>query len=346
MTDRDCFSLRGPVKLCELRRVASSRACGPDACKTEERIDWMTVEFRQDGLLIRLHQKEPDNEWTSFYEYDGNSDRLTVERVKRTGHVTVARQLEYDSAGRLVRVIVPDKNGEEYVAETYDYDADGRRHKVQTIEPLVPAANCGIFFGVEGSNLGFGMPGVATITCNYDERGRPAEHLGHDSGGELLSRIDLVYDERGNLIEESSSYQKFPPEITAQCNAEQLETMRRLFTFSRRHRYDDLNRRVETSSNVPSADQDSTTFAYNDHGDVILEISESSHSEYELPENGALITKPDSTRARRLETRFRYQYDTHGNWIEKIVSTADGHVWSTEHRTIHYFDAEGASWPD
>jgi hypothetical protein len=342
MTDRDRCSLRGAVKFCELHRVTWSGACGPDACETKERIDGTTAEFRRDGLFIRLHHKDPPPhpESTSFYEYDRNTGQLTVERFDQGGQVTIARRLEYDSTGRLFRVMVPGKNGER-VAETYTYDPDGRKHKVVHVELHLPIANCGTFIGVEGTDLGFGTPGVATITCNYDERGRPAEHLCHDSGGELLTRIDLLYDDRGNLIEETCSHLKLPAEITAQCNAEQLETMRGLFTFGRRHRYDDQNRRVETSSIGRSDDRDRATFAYNDHGDVVLEISESSHSEYDVGENGALITKPDSTRTRRWETQSRYQYDAHGNWIEKIVSSADGHVWSTEHRTIQYF--EGAT---
>src|SRR5438552_2990614 len=83
-------------------------------------------------------------------------------------------------------------------------------------------------------------------------------------------------------------------------------------------------------SNIFSKDIDLTTFAYNGHGDVITNISESSHTEYAFGEEGTLTPKPDSTRSHRSGTQFRYQYDPHGNWIEKIAETPGGPIWSLE----------------
>ena len=37
------------------------------------------------------------------------------------------------------------------------------------------------------------------------------------------------------------------------------------------------------------------------------------------------------------EPGFRYQYDSQGNWIEKIVENPGGPIWSMERRTIGYF---------
>jgi YD repeat-containing protein len=126
--------------------------------------------------------------------------------------------------------------------------------------------------------------------------------------------------------------------MAARLSGEQLEAFRMIFNIRRRHRYDEQSRRIETSSEMAPNDLDRKTFAYNDHGDVISEISESSHAEYDLGEGGELTTKPDSTRSHRSETQFRYQYDPHGNWIEKIVETPGGPIWSIERRTISYFD--------
>ena len=84
----------------------------------------------------------------------------------------------------------------------------------------------------------------------YDEHGRPIEHLFHDSGGELITRIDFRHDEHGNLIEEVCGQQKLPPEMIVDISPEQLEAIRMLFTFRRHHRYDEQDRRIETSSNI------------------------------------------------------------------------------------------------
>src|SRR5262249_36272891 len=158
-----------------------------------------------------------------------------------------------------------------------------------------------------------------SITSVYDERDRPTEHLFRDSGENLVTHVELRYDERGNLVEEVCAQQKLPPEMIVAFSPEQLEAVRMLFTFRRHHRYDEQNRRIQTSSNMAPNDFERQTFAYNEHGDVISEISESSHSEYDFGEHGGLTPKPDSTRSNRSEAQFRYQYDSFGNWIEKIV---------------------------
>src|SRR5207249_3043185 len=187
------------------------------------------------------------------------------------------------------------------------------------------------------TDAAYGAPGATSITSIYDEHSRPIEHLFHDSTGELVTRIDLRYDERGNLVEEVCTHQKIPADIVAHITPEQLQAVQMMFTFRRRHCYDEQDRRIETSSYMVPNDLDRETCAYNDYGDVISQISESSHTEYTIGEEGGPTPKPDSTRSHRSQTQFRYQYDSHGNWIEKIVETPGGPIWSIERRTISYF---------
>jgi YD repeat-containing protein len=232
-----------------------------------------------------------------------------------------------------------DKDGRQRVAETYSYDADGRKRKITHIDPELSSGGCRMMFGVDGTDAAYDSPGAMSITSVYDEHGRPFEHLFHDSVGELITRVDLSFDERGNLVEEvSSSSHKLPPEMLAQLSPEQVEAARTLFTFRRHHRYDLQDRRIETSLNMAPNNVDLETFMYNNHGDVIRTISESSHTECEFGEEGTLSPKPESTRAHRSETQLRYQYDSHGNWTEKITETPDGPIWSLERRTLSYFE--------
>ena len=146
---------------------------------------------------------------------------------------------------------------------------------------------------MDGTDAAYGAPGATSITSIYDEHGRPVEHLFHDSGGELVTRIDFRYDERGNLVEEICTQQKLPSEMVAQFNPEQLEAVRMMFIFHQRHRYDERDRRIETSSQMAPNELDQQTFAYNDHGDVISQVSESSHTEYSFGEEGGLTAKLD-----------------------------------------------------
>src|SRR5262245_50299213 len=165
-------------------------------------------------------------------------------------------------------------------------------------------------FGVDGTDVSYAAPGATSITSAYAAGGRPIEHLFHDSGGSLVARVELRYDERGNLVEEVYRQQKLelPPEMMVQFSPKQLEAVRMLFTVREHHRYDEQNRRIETSSNRAPKDFDRETFAYNGTGDVISRISESSHSEYDFGEGGGLTPKPDSTRSNRSEAQIRYQY--------------------------------------
>src|SRR5262245_53954594 len=132
MSDRDQFGLRGPVKGCELHRTWFSRGCGPDACETEERSDMTIVEFRLDGSLERRWYKNPPphlSEWTTTYVYN-DRNQLSIERTEQGGTITNIRAFEYDSVGRLCRVVIHNNEGEPRVAETYSYEAGGRKKTV------------------------------------------------------------------------------------------------------------------------------------------------------------------------------------------------------------------------
>jgi hypothetical protein len=329
------FGLRGSVKVCETHRTWYSSGCGPDKCEREERNDITIVEFRPDGSLQRQWGKNPapnSSEWTNCFEY-GNDDQLLTVRFEQGGSAGTVKSYEYDSAARISRVIMFDKEGNERIAETYSYEADGTKKKIVHIDPKLPYFT---MFGVDGTDGAYSAPGATTITSIYDKRGRAIEHLFHKNSGDLVTRVDLRYDERGNLVEEVCT-QQVPGEMAAQASPQQLETLQRMFTFGRRHRYDEQDRRIETSSNMAPNDFERETFAYNDHGDAIRTVSESSHAEYDFGEEGELTPKPDSIRSNRSETQFRYQYDPHGNWVEKIVEAGGGPIWSVERRTIRYF---------
>jgi YD repeat-containing protein len=344
MSDRDRYGLRGSIKRCELHRTWYSRGCGPETCETEERSDVSVVEFRRDGFVQRRWYKNPapnSTEWTNLYDYN-DANQLTAVRIEQGGTIRIQQTFEYDSRGRLSHIIVHDEDGGQRIGETYSYDDAGTKKKITHIEPQLSSGSCGTdscgtMFGVEGSDVAYGAPGATNITSIYDERGRPTEHRFRDSGGNLVTRVDCRYDERGNLLEEVCSQQKLPPEMIVAMSPEQLEAVRMLFTSRQHHQYDEQNQRIETSSYMGPKDFDRETFAYNEHGDVISQISESSHSEYDFGEDGILTPKPDSTRSNRSEAQFRYQYDSLGNWIEKIVENPGGPIWSIERRTISYF---------
>jgi hypothetical protein len=142
------------------------------------------AEFRPDGSLERRRYKNPgphSAEWTEFFEYN-DRNQLTIQRTEQAGTITIKSLYQYESAGRISQIIVRDKDGQQRVAETNSYSADGRKRKIVHIDPELPFGDCGTMFGVDGTDAAYGSPGATSITSIYDERDRAIGHLFHDSG--------------------------------------------------------------------------------------------------------------------------------------------------------------------
>jgi hypothetical protein len=351
MTIRDRWDLRGPVHSCRLERTWFSRRCGAEACATEEHADTSIVELRPDGSLARQWHRNPDgSEWTATFQYDQTGRLLNVQTENSSGLVSV-QIYEYDTSGRLARLIARDKEGGERVAETYAYDLAGRKKKTLYVDLATPRPDTHTLWGVEGSDSCYSAPGAATLTTVYDEREHPTELLFHDVQGRLLSRVEFRYDEGGHLVEEAQwrAGETLPPELLAKLNAEQLETVRTLFgaaePIRQLHRYDEQGRRSETRSQLGPLGKHRKTMAYNDHGDQSEEVSEDETRQYGIDEQGRLAERSTKESVRRAEARFRYKYDTHGNWVEKVIEGRGGvdqefTVSSMERRLLAYYGEE------
>jgi YD repeat-containing protein len=343
MTDRERWQLRGPVRSCRLERRWYSRRCGAGTCDTEERGDATTLHFRPDGNLSRRSHHNPDgSEWASTYDYDDNG-RLTHWRAEAADGV--ARFYEYDNAGRLVRVF--DRNGDgDRTVETYEYDGSGRKSK--TLHADVAAQRSNMHYGVEGTDSAYSAPGAASVTTIYNHRDQPAQLLFRDPAGRELSRVEFRYDDAGQLIEEAqtSSEEVLPREMLASLNPAQLQAVRGLFGLGgdstrRTHGYDEHGRRVETRSNIGLLGRDRKTVTYNEHGDPLVQVFEHEEREYGMDEEGRIADSPTRTNVSRSETRLRYDYDGHGNWISKTVEGRPGSegefsLSALERRTIVY----------
>jgi hypothetical protein len=81
----------------------------------------------------------------------------------------------------------------------------------------------------------------------------------------------------------------------------------------------------------------------NNYGDQTSEIDEDEHREYGISDTGELSENPTKESRTLSEVRFQYRYDSHGNWIEKIVESRAGdnedfRSSSTERRLLTYRD--------
>jgi YD repeat-containing protein len=348
MTDRERWQLCGAVRSCRLERRWYSRRCGADTCDTEERGDATTVDFRPDGNLVRESHHNPDgSEWTSAYEYDDRG-RLTQRRTETTGGVAKLRFYEYDNSGRLLRVFARNGDGDRTV-ETYEYDPSGRKSKTLHVDAAAQRSDTHYAFGVEGTDAAYSAPGAASLTTTYNHRDQPAQLLFRDLAGRELSRVEFRYDDAGQLMEEAQTRSEdvLPPEMLASLNPAQLQTLRGLFgaggeSIRRTHAYDEQGRRVETRSNIGTLGFDRKTVTYNKHGDPIVEVYEHEERDCAIDEEGRITGSPTRENVSRSEARFRYDYDSQGNWVSKTVEGRPGSedeffLSAVERRTITYF---------
>jgi hypothetical protein len=343
----DRWGLRGPVHTCQLQRTWFSRRCGANACETEERSDSTVLEFHEDGSLAQRSHRNPDgSEWTTTHEYCAG--RLIAVRTENGAAFVSLHIYDYDVAGRLVRVIARSANGGDHTAESYEYDADGRKKKTFYIDVANQRPDTQYAWGVEGTDSCYSAPGATTLTTLYNLRDQPTALLFHDATGRLLSRVEFSYGADANLIQEAqtNSADILPQEVLTIVNPAQLETVRAMLgaagePIRRIHRYDGSGRRVETRSRMGLLGGDIKAVAYNEHGDQIAEVSEHEERDYGMDDEGRLSDAPARENISRSETRFYYDYDAHCNWVMKTAEVRSGTeqeftLSGVERRTIGY----------
>ena len=171
-----------------------------------------------------------------------------------------------------------------------------------------------------------------------------------------MSRLNTAYEAKGRVTELSYVIEDvglmLSPETRERAAAEPgaAEELARPTVMVRlSYGYDDQNRVAEKHDHTGFARETVTKITYNDHGDKMEEISTAT-GHLNPPENeegGGGSASSDAQRPRPLpdehnELHFDYQYDSFGNWTERIVSSpADGDkpatTWSVTHRTITYY---------
>lgn len=310
-----------------------------------------SLEFREDGALVRQWHQNPDgSEWTSNYKYNDEGQRTALRTENSAGHLAL-QLYNYDAAGRLVQVIARPHDGVDQIVESYEFDPVGRKKKTLYIDVASQRPNTHFGCGVEGTDSIYSAQGTATVTTLYNESGKPTELIFCNGTDQPLSRIEFSYDHDGNLIEEAQTNvaEMLPPEVLKSLSTAQLETMHALMgapgkPIRRVHRYDEQGRRIETRGGMGPLGWDKKTVTYNHHGDQIEEISEHEHRTYGIDGDGQLTDDTAGKSVSRSEARFRYEYDEYGNWLMKTIESRSDveqefTVCSIERRTIDYFDS-------
>jgi hypothetical protein len=287
------------------------------------------VAFRQDGKISesRYHNSDGSIVRTS-YVYD-DAARL-VELQSWTNDTLQTKTLHvYDAEGRLSRTIEVAADGSRRDAETYRYDKGGRKTKVEFVatDRIRPDA---MFVAVVGSTQGYGVPGATTGTTTFDDRDFPSEAIFHDVNHAVVRRVTFTRGREGRVLSEvvrfgdemfpelNGKIEKGTPEERASLDAFLATVFADQTLISTTYSYDEKGRVLERTHGMGSLGGTRTTYRYDDHDNPVEETSINSHRGMSADEHGNSQPGPESSSEQHV--RYEYQYDTHGNWTERVVS--------------------------
>jgi hypothetical protein len=78
-----------------------------------------------------------------------------IVRTENMSGIVDLQRYEYDSAGRLVRLIARAKDGGDRLAESWEYDAAGRKIKTLYVDLAAQRPNTHYVWGVEGTDSSY-----------------------------------------------------------------------------------------------------------------------------------------------------------------------------------------------
>lgn len=327
--------LRGPVK-------SSTEVTTLDAVegiRPEIRSEF-TTEYDPEGRITRsLNVQSDGSQWVMRYEYGPSGQLLkTVSGTK--GKTETATSYIYDDQGRIQR-IVPDKQTEGPISSqpiSFHYDGKGRKTSTVTSSAADYRPNVATGGGpFEGLDLSPNLPGGGTSTTIYDEHDRPTEIEVRDANGELVMHATRTYDPQGRVLAEKQIHDNLTAMFAPQANEkilqesglspEQFATLLQAElpklmgghtdAYEVSYSYDANGRLSHISRRIFNQQEEIET-TYNEHGDIDSEITRSAQIP---PADG---TPPGSGPSPYSEARYSYQYDEHGNWTERQMSSRSG----------------------
>jgi hypothetical protein len=312
------------------------------------RVDITT--FRSDGRLAAQEHYNPDGSVSrTTYLYNSVDQLEEVLWTSPDGAVT-SRRYSYDQDGRLVRCASVAPDGTLRDIETSTYDQYGRKTTVRSIPPDLKGA---VSYGVEGSEHFYGAPGAVEMTTIMTSTTGPSKSSSATLNTNPIRRIVFTRDEHGRVIrEELLLASSVPPDFRAVLDTAAPEERERMLaalrtafgqpgTFSSiTNVYDAWGRVVERIRTMGTLSEERVTYAYDGYDNRVEETSEEARRRIDADETGGLRTAEEPIR--RHATRVEYQYDSHGNWTERVVSgrhepDPDFHRSNIERRAITYF---------
>jgi hypothetical protein len=327
MSDVAKWKLRGRVRTLRIEHAEWDAA--REAWKPPRGVTLVT--FQPDGKMSSHESHAHDGRIGRItLRYDDRGRLLEVQR-EMTGSTVSKSIYSYDQAGRHLRTVNVDSNGSERESESVRYDSTGRKTKVSFLES--PALNVPFAIDIPGTDQPVSVHAAeaTTMTTTYGERDLPEEVLLHDANHTVVRRVVFTRDRDGRVLSEEVRFggqfpfpelekdlSKRPPEEAAQLAAVISNVFARQTLHATEYAYDRHGRVLEKSMRMGTLGETRTTFRYDDRDNPIEEIQEDQNREVGADADGTLRTRNE--KVQRHYGRFEYQYDSEGNWTERIVS--------------------------
>jgi YD repeat-containing protein len=337
MSDRDRDGLRGLVRTVVYERTFSGTDGQPLHTTS-------TTEYTRDGRILETRM---ENGWLKSYTYDSNGRLLKVTSGKQSAKPSFVEVYSYGEAGRLVRRGW-DSDGEArrccmpgqesgWVDYSYDevgrlvragrqesgywvsyqYDEHGHKTETQTFEERHAPPKWR--FPWKGSELWFRRLPGGTFTTIYNKHDVAIEGQLHDAWGQLIGRVIPTFDAGGRIVGEKQIVDApdlfFEGQFTSNSDIAEKRARARIASMMYPHEisysYDAQGRLTEKRKQLGALVNEVTTVSYNEEGDkteerTILHIRSGNMSRLEESEQ-------------HRETRYAYQYDSYGNWVEQTT---------------------------
>lgn len=304
MIDREKSGLRGKVKTCSTEHTVKY----PDHDWVMRTDDSFSPEGR---LLERRHRNGDGSHWSHIYTYDEHGRLLRKEVIGGTPDDRHVFSYQYDQVGRLENVLYSAKEAGR-TFESVRYAADGT--KTETSYPIWPDDIKRPTTVVSAGDAFHMSIDAVTIMTSFDMNGRPIRKVLYDEDDRVIRRVGFRYNERGLLIEEG-----------------ELIAGRIREDFRNFYKYDAAGREIEVDRRRGDGlGGERRTFTYNDRGDVVQE---------QIVVNDGMLSEVAALR--EWTERFAYEYDLHGNWIERrtetILKTGGSGISTVDRRELVYY---------
>ena len=218
----------------------------------------------------------------------------------------------YDDSGRLIRVVSIDEGGLQKDSQISRYDDAGRK----TAQYFLPV------------DAGAGAMSFSADMGNSDQT---TESVWYDRNHRFLRRVTYTRDANGKLLKEEMHLDDdaFASGEIASASTEEREQLMAQLTkllgadrvmATTSYRYDEGGRQIERRIQMANLGATRTTYTYDDRGNAVDEVTVSGQREMQVDETGNEHFGNETSET--SSAHYDYQYDAHGNWIERITSSA------------------------